>query len=317
MKPLYRILNKTVTLGSPKPLQFSTNIAGGVKRLTGVGVFIPATENQFASADITPSSSQSTQVNPVGGKQMIIRVLAPLGGTNVYLCTSAGQEKKLTGNGNSKYTISGLEIAESSGSIFYLKAVTSGTLVGGQEVTRYYSAADTDLSFNGTKKADLVQSNDEPADKFGLLLKRSDTLTVVLTNDGATVEISRSLPIFSEFNGISVKMMINNRQDNPLAMTIQTKITMPFKPVATTTEEAQREMRKALFLCPDEEYDTEDYLDGLSENESEWQYRLVPMNYDVRNHNKIDFIVDVNEGNTINDDYIGEQCDLKVYLRYE
>ena len=98
---------------------------------------------------------------------------------------------------------------------------------------------------------------------------------------------------------------------------IQTKITMPFKPVATTTEEAQREMRKALFLCPDEEYDTEDYLDGLSENESEWQYRLVPMNYDVRNHNKIDFIVDVNEGNTINDDYIGEQCDLKVYLRYE
>ena len=164
MKPLYRILNKTVTLGSPKPLQFSTNIAGGVKMLTGVGVFIPATENQFASADITPSSSQSTQVNPVGGKQMIIRVLAPLGGTNVYLCTSAGQEKKLTGNGNSKYTISGLEIAESSGSIFYLKAVTSGTQ---DNVTRYYSAADTVLSFNGTKKADFVVDDDIPEEWRG------------------------------------------------------------------------------------------------------------------------------------------------------
>lgn len=296
---ILRIVKKTVTLGSPKPLVFNTNIAGGVKRLTGVGVFIPAIENQFASADITPSSSQSATVNPVGGK-VFARIAAPLGGTDVYLCASAGtQNKKLTRNGNGKYTISGLEITEESGRVFYLKAITSGTLVGGQEVTRYYSAADTDLSFNGTKKADFVESDDEPADKFGLVLKRSDTLTVVLSNDGATVEISRSLPIFSEFNGISVKMMINNRQDNPLAMVFQPKITMPFTPVATTTAEAQREMKKALYF-------------NLFE-----QNRLIQMNYDVRNHNKIDFIVDVNEGNTINDDYIGEQCDLKVYLRYE
>jgi hypothetical protein len=47
------------------------------------------------------------------------------------------------------------------------------------------------------------------------------------------------------------------------------------------------------------------------------QNRLIQMNYDVRNHNKLDFIVDLSEGNRINSDYIGEECDLKVYLRYE
>lgn len=296
---MLRIEKRILTLGSRKPLVFSTNIAGGVKRLTGVGVFIPAIENQFASADIATSSSQSATVNPVGGRTFVIRPMI-VGRTEIYLCASAGtQDKKLTRNGNGKYTISGLEIAEGSGRVFYLKAITSGTLVGGQEVTRYYSAADTDLSFNGTKKADFVESDEEPTDKFGLVLKQSDTITVVLTNDGATVEISRSLPIFSQFNGISVKMMINNRQDNPLAMVFQPKITMPFTPVATTTAEAQREMKKALYF-------------NLFD-----QKRLIEMNYDVRNHNKIDFIVDVSDGNTINEDYIGEQCDLKVYLRYE
>ena len=294
---MLRIEKRILTLGSRKPLVFSTNIAGGVKRLTGVGVFIPAIENQFASADIATSSSQSATVNPVGGRTFVIRPMI-VGRTEIYLCASAGtQDKKLTRDGN-KYTISGMDIPEGSGRVFYLKAVTSGTLIGQQEFTTYYSA-DVDLSFAGTKQKDLVQSDTEPTDKFGLVLKRSDTLTVVLSSNGATMEISRSLPIFSQFNGISVKMMINNRQDNPLAMVFQPKITMPFTPVATTTAEAQREMKKALYF-------------NLFD-----QKRLIEMNYDVRNHNKIDFIVDVSDGNTINEDYIGEQCDLKVYLRYE
>lgn len=296
---MLRIEKRILTLGSRKPLVFSTNIAGGVKRLTGVGVFVPAIENQFASADITPSSSQSVVVNPVGGRIPLVARYELLGGTDIYLCAAAPgtQNKMLKRNGN-KYTISDMDIPEGSGRVFYLKAVTSGTLIGQQEFTTYYSA-DVDLSFAGTKQKDLVQSDTEPTDKFGLVLKRSDTLTVVLSSNGATMEISRSLPIFSQFNGISVKMMINNRQDNPLAMVFQPKITMPFTPMATTTAEAQREMKKALYF-------------NLFD-----QKRLIEMNYDVRNHNKIDFIVDVSEGNTINEDYIGEQCDLKVYLRYE
>ena len=291
---MLRIVKKKVVLGAKKPLVFSENVAGGVRRLTGVGVFIPAIENQFASAEIATSAQQAVVVNPAVGKNRFVRLAPLIGGIEVYLMSGSSIVSKLTNIGSGKYSLSKVEVNDTTGT-HYLKSVVSGIQ---DSPTTYYSA-DVDLSFSGTKSSNLVISDTEPSDKFRLVLKKSDTLTFILSSSSASVELSRDLPIFSEFNGISVKMMINNRQDNPLATTFQPKIVMPFTPVASTTEETIREMKKALYF-------------NLFE-----QNRLIQMNYDVRNHNKLDFIVDLSEGNRINSDYIGEECDLKVYLRYE
>ena len=290
---MLRIVKKTAVLGARKPLIFSENIAGGCKRLVGVGVFIPAIENQFASDSIATSAQQSMVVNPVG--MFRVSMFASSITTTVKI-TDGSITRTLSKSGySSKYTLTGTEINTGSRSM-YIK-VTTQDLMFGTNTTTYYSASD-DFSYTGTKSGTLVQTNEiANVTPFMITLKRSDTLTFDIIT--GTIEISRDLPIFSEFNGITVKMQINNLQDNPLCFIFNPKITMPFTPVATTTEQSMAQMKKALFFNVFE------------------QNRLIQMNYDIHRHTKLDFIVDINSGNSINSDYIGESCDLKVYLKYE
>lgn len=289
---MLRIIKKTVVLGARKPLQFSVNVAGGCRKLVGMGVIIPAINNQFASATITPSARQAEQVN----ERIDQRVLPP--GVHPVL----GASYSLF-DGTNNYS---LESADGINLFLNEKEINSPERIfcvcrtlSNPPFTRTYFYLEDDLSFDTTRKGVFNGSTQDYSEvnPFSLLLKKSDIFT--FNKDTKSFVISRVLPIFAQFNGISVRMQVNNLRDNPLNDIYNQKIAMPFRSSAVTTEEAQVDMRKA-FVC------------NLYE-----QSPLIKLNYDIVNHTKIDFIVDINTGNIINEDYLGEKCDLKVYLRYE
>lgn len=300
---MWRIVKKEAVLGARKPLMFSDSVAGGYSKLTGVGVFIPAIENQYASDHIVPSSRQSAILNAMIGYYRISYSFGGggqvLGHKQVHLTDGTSANTFLLNNGadENSFTLTGKEINSNGQRTFYLYLDWSSTPP--QDFQPLYYGKDQSYAFDtasGLKK-DTLTATTTAGELFAITLKKSDTLNFNI--ESGVLEISRTLPIFSVFNGISVRMQINNLQDNPICDIYQPKITMPFTINPTTTEEAMRGMKKALFFNVFEDS------------------RLIQMNYDIKKHTKLDFIIDLNAGNTINHDYIGESCDLKVYLRYE
>ena len=292
---MLRIVKKEAVLGAEKPLVFSDSVAGGCTRLTGVGIFIPAIENQFASSFIVPSSNQSIMVNPMIMERLFVRADLPnVGQREIHLTDGTSEHNyALTKVSENSYKLTNKEIINESRT-YYLTETNPSV----QSFTNQYYGKDSDYSFDGIKRDTLVQTDNPSAvAKFAITLKKSDTLTFDL--ESGLLVISRTLPIFSEFNGISVRMQINNLMDNPLCDIYNPKITLPFTMNPTTTEEAMRGMKKALFF-------------NVFEDK-----RLIPIDYTIKKHTKLDFIIDLSAGNIINEDYRGEKCDLKVYLRYE
>lgn len=290
---MYRIVKKEAILGSRKPLVFSDSTAGGYRRLTGVGVFVPAIENQFASDTIVPSSSQTLVVNPIIKPAIKLFSIAGLGEREFHLTDGTNEHNYLlTKVAANTYSLSGKEIASNSRT-YYITDTNPSV----QDYENKYYGKDADYAFDGTKRDTLTVSTSSASAKFKITLKKSDTL--IFYSESGSFVISRTLPVFKSFNGISVRMQINNLQDNPLCDICNPKIIMNFKPNPQTTQEAMVAMKKAM------------YMDMFDES------RLVPMNYDIKKHTKLDFIIDLNAGNEINSDYLGERCDLKVYLRYE
>ncbi len=151
---------------------------------------------------------------------------------------------------------------------------------------------------------------------------RPEQSAVPRTMSATATQNNDSLPFFAENNGFLVKMQINSKQDNPLSyqfypqfsacMDLYSPTELEYEEVVTgetPEQQAEREARneqKALLLAKQKEsaifFNTED------------TNRLIPLDYDIKPQTKIDFIVDVNEGNKVN--YTDKNIDIKIYLKF-
>lgn len=134
-----------------------------------------------------------------------------------------------------------------------------------------------------------------------------------------TTTADRNMPFFATCNGFNIKMLVNNKNDNPLSFNfmpnytaIPTKVettiaTAETHPHLTQTELDAENLKRAKAIAKKKAssvfWNTEDSA------------RLIPISYDIKPQTRVDFIIDVNEQNICN--YTDTETTMKIYLKFE